>query len=636
MSNYATLAAIGHVDHGKTALVRALTGIDTDRLKEEKERGISIVLGFAQLELPSGTLGIIDAPGHERFIRAMISGATGAASALLVVDVNEGVKPQTLEHLQIAQLLGLTRGIIAVSKADAAMPGRREAVRAELADLARDTFIERAPIVFTSAVTREGIDDLIAALDNLVASSAPPEDEGLAYLPVDRVFTMTGFGTVVTGTLRRGGLAVGDTVALVPHGGEARVRELHSHGEHVERCPPGRRVAVNLRGVDKQSLSRGDVLASPGSLRVGRLIDASVTLLDTAPLLKHRQEVRLLFGTAEVMAKTHLLDRDELLSGDSCVLQFRATEDAALPFREPFILRTASPATTIGGGRLLGAAHALARRNDAESLARMQSLATFDPGEILSTALGNAGFGGASSAQLARDYRLSGETVAKFAGSTGATDLGEGWLLDRASRESLAAQIAAAVSDHHKAQPTLAGISAELLLAALPEDARTRTAQALVRELVAVGTLRVDRGLVSLATFDRANALGPKDRELAEIIERAFRYGGFEPPGLDEIVGLDKDRKRIYRYLLDEGILHAAEVTTRNKHINKAIAFHRATLDDACARLRKRFCDGATFTAAEAKEVIETSRKFLIPLLECLDATGFTKRQGDVRRLVTP
>jgi len=342
-----TVGVIGHVDHGKTALVRALTGIETDRLAEEKRRGISIALGFAHLPVPGGEIDLIDMPGHERFVRTMVAGATGIRAVLLVVSAVEGIRAQTVEHVEIAGLLGIRAGIVAVAKADLAGDEGISAAGAAAAGLLARNGIADAAVIPTSAVDGRGIADLRAALADLTARVPPPAEQGLVHLPVDRVFSRPGFGTIVTGTLQRGRLSVGEEVEILPGGMRARVRALQVHGAPLPVAVPGGRTAVNLRGVEAGGIRPGAVLATPGLLRPAEWLDVDLRLLPGAPLpLATGREVKLLIGTREVAARLRLPDRDALAPGETAVAQLRCAEPVAVPAREPFVIRTGSPART--------------------------------------------------------------------------------------------------------------------------------------------------------------------------------------------------------------------------------------------------------------------------------------------------
>ncbi len=572
--NYLTVGVLGHVDHGKTALVRALTGVETDRLKEERERGISIVLGFADLTLPEGRVAFVDAPGHERFVRTMISGATGIGAAIMVVDANEGVRQQTREHFEIAKLLGIPSGIAVVSKCDAADSVRIQQTLNEIRQLVAGSFLESAPILQTSALDGSGLDELRQALGSLVAAARAHEDEGSAYLPIDRVFSMSGFGTVVTGTLRRGALREGDEVQFYPGGRLARVRQIESHGEHVAQGIPGRRTAVNLRGVEKSDLQRGFVLASPGSIRPATLLDASIALLPGAARpLRGRDSVRLLFGTAEVLVRPRFLDRDELAPGGSCVAQLEARDAVPFLVRERFVLRAESPVTTIGGGTFLGATNRRRPRTP-ESISALDALATHNVADVLALRVAEAEPDAVELPAFARTHRFQ---------------------LDDA-RSAAAALRLAALEDGRVARPELA----EKLSAPRPET----------------------------------TTLIPEDAGLADEIEASFRDAGLEPPSITDAVGPDRVRNRVYRRLVDAGDLVPVYSPTQPKTLSNTIVFHRDTVELAKQRLIAALSARQPFETKDAKAALGVSRKYLIPLLDYLDAQRFTRRRGDSREFV--
>jgi selenocysteine-specific elongation factor len=628
--NYLALGIVGHVDHGKTALVRALTGAETDRLQEEQDRGISIVLGYAHLGLPSGELGIIDAPGHERFIRTMIAGATGCEAILLVVDVNEGVKPQTIEHLEIARLLGIKDAVIAITKCDIAQPGRREETAEELEILLDGSLFESAPLVYTSSETGDGLDELRATLDLVLKNSQPVRDEGLAYLPIDRVFTMDGFGTVVTGTLRRGSLAADQPLVAYPGGLEAQVRELQSHGNKTDRVEPGHRTAVNVRGVSKEQLQRGDVLASPDSLRPTNTLDVEFELLRGAKdSVKHRQPLRILFGSTETFAQTHLLDRNEVAPGETAFIQLRFDEPVAPLHLEPFIVRFYSPMITIGGGRILDSAEGAYRRNDTASIERLRAYASGDAVQIVGAALDAAGRDGLDAKRLGIGRRLKRAEVQDALQENRAAKLDNGWWVEADAFESLTTEITNLVRTHHDANPTSRGLPSTALAPRF-SGLDARALDGAVRWLRKKNELTITSGDLHLPSFTPEGALSEADRKIASGIESAFLDAGLTPPNPSDVVGNDADK--LYRWLIREGVLVTAKTDARGQSTQN-IVFHRDVIDDAKSRLTASFQDGAAFTASDAKGMLGTSRKYLIPLLELLDRAQFTRRNGDKRTL---
>jgi selenocysteine-specific elongation factor len=619
----ATVGVIGHVDHGKTALVRALTGIDTDRLAEEKRRGISIVLGFSHLAVAGGEIDLIDMPGHERFVRTMISGATGIDAVLLVVDAGEGIQPQTVEHAGIAGLIGVRRGIVAVTKCDL-VPAKDAVASGETAiKLARAAGIGEVTAVRTSAITGEGLDELRLRLGSLLDSGDGREDAAVFWLPTDRVFAVPGFGTVVTGTLRRGALSVGDEVELTPGGRKARVRSLQIHGRPVETATPGRRVAVNLRSVEQSDVPRGTALASPGLLTGSRWLDIGLTLLTSAPEeIRSGTVVRLLAGTVETSARLRLLDRDRLEPGESAMAQLFTEVSVSMPAGEPFIIRTLSPLATIGGGRILDPASRRRRRHDQGILAGLQVLAEAAPAEILAERLRGAGADGCGMPELARLLVVSPERLRACLKDAGATVLPDGTVLDGTAVLELECEVLALVEKHHRDHPTEPG---------LPRDRLGKSAAAIAAALITRGELRNEQGRLRHRDFDPAALLPERDRRLIAAVEREFLSGGLMPPDASAVVGNDRERFQAIRYLTRTGVL----VRAADRVQKREILFHRDALAKAQRIMTIHLADrSGGFLVGDLGKLLGISRKFSIPLLEHLDAIRFTRRLDD-RRVIS-
>lgn len=622
------VGVIGHVDHGKTALVRALTGVETDRLKEERARGVSIVPGFALLAAPQGEIDLVDLPGHERFVRAMVSGATGMRAVLLAVDANEGIKPQTIEHLEIARLIGVRRGVLALTKADLATADVIAARSAEIAAAASRAGLVAGPVIATSTVTGAGVADLSGALTALLADAEPGTDDGFPYLPVDRVFTRPGFGTVVTGTLRRGPLAVGDTVEIVPGGRSAVVRGLQIHGRPVERADPGRRTAVALRGVGLDEIARGQALSMPGMLAPGTWIDVALAAAASAEgPLASGTACRLLFGTTEVEARLRLLDRDALEPGSSTQAQLHLAEAAAVPAGEPFVLRLDSPPATVAGGRVLDAASRRRRRRDPRVMADLAALAAGGPAEAVSIRLGQTGAAGATITELARLAGAAPDRVRAWLTQSGAREIGDRFV-GAAAFEALRTGTLASLAQHHRDHPMEHGIALERLSRILSlSEVTTGT---VLRALAASGAVAQTGSLWRRAEFDPAR----NESEAARRLEQMFRRAGLNPPDESEAVGRDVRRREALTYLVGAGtVIRAVDRVQR-----RAVLFHREAVASARARLVQAFPEATApetgFLAREAGAALGISRKFSIPLLEHLDATGFTRRAGDRRVIV--
>ena len=621
------LGVIGHVDHGKTALVRALTGMETDRLPEEKARGVSIVLGFAHARFGDTEIDFIDMPGHERFVRTMIAGATGVGAALLVVAANEGVKPQTVEHLEIAALLGLSRLLPVISKADLVTPAQAGDAAAGVLALARSTGLEPEPALAVSILDGSGLVALREALERLAADLPPAPDDGFPWLPIDRAFSMTGRGTVVTGTLRRGRLAESDALALLPGGAPARVRGLQVHGEAAAEAMPGQRVAVNLRGLDPAEAPRGAALAPPGLLAPADWLSVELRAAPSAPPLKTGARLSLLFGAAEVGARLRLLDRETLEPGETALAQLNTAEPVALPARERFVLRLPSPARTVGGGRTLDPAARRLRRHDPAVLAALAGLAAATPQGAIGLALAEAGAKGAPLSRLAALSGLGPARVAAALQAERAWTLPETLILAREAANALAEAVLATLQTQAQAQPN--GMARRRLAAVLPQ-ASPAALDGVIAALVASGRVRAEGGVVRLAPC-RADELARTEREgaLAAAMSRRLRTAALLPPDLAELAPTPS-AKRALEQLLKSG----EAVRTFDRVQKRELVFHRDAVDQARDRLRPGLTPPG-LTVGEAGALLGVTRKFSVPLLEYLDTARFTRREGD-RRVLGP
>ncbi len=617
--NRLLLGVIGHVDHGKTALVRALTGMETDRLAEEQRRGISIALGFAHLPLPGGAVvDLVDMPGHERFVRTMIAGATGMDAVLLVVSAAEGIKPQTVEHVDIAGLLGLRQAVVAVTKADLVPAAQAEAVGRDAAAIAAAAGLQVREPVVTSAVGRAGLVALQEAIQAALAATPPPEDAGFPYLPIDRAFSLAGHGTVVTGTLRRGSLVRGAELEAVPAGLAMRVRGLQVHGAAVAEAAPGQRVAVNLRGVEPAAVPRGMALTAAGLLMPSDWLSVALQAVASAPPLANGARLRLLFGTSEVDVRLRLLDRDALAPGGAALAQLRCSPAVALPARERFILRLASPAQTVAGGRVLDPQTVRQRRHAPGVLARLRALLGAGPDEIVRAEVVLAGEAGVSLRRLAR---LAGVAPAPAAAAlAGAVVLRSGTAV---AAEALGRVMQRAVA---ALQPHPDGLSREALGRMLPAAGGAVLDEALLR-LGQSGAVRQERGLVRVVQAareqDRADAEAATARRLLALL----RQGGLTPPDPDALAP-DKNTRRLLDRLVREG----AVVKASDRVQQRDLYFHPDAVDAARRQLAPHL-RAPGLLVREAGELLGISRKFSVPLLEHLDAVRFTRRVADRRVL---
>jgi selenocysteine-specific elongation factor len=637
------IGTAGHIDHGKTALTRALTGIDTDRLKEEKARGITIELGFAWLDLGDLRCAVVDVPGHERFVRTMVAGATGIDLVILVIAADEGVMPQTREHLDICRLLRVPRGLVALTKADLVAPDWLELVRDDVRATLRGTFLDGAPVVPCSAVTGLGLDELKAGL-RVLANQVPGRDEdGLARLPIDRVFTMHGFGTVVTGTLAAGRLAVDDEVEALPGGARGKVRGLQVHGAATPVARAGQRTAVNLGGVPREAIARGEILAHAGTLRPTRLIEAEVELLTAARAsLGRRTRLLLHAGTAQVPCLVVLLEGEEVPPGGAAFVQLHLGEGVALLPGDRFILRGFTPqqhyGTTVGGGRVLRVHATRVRRRDAAATARLRQLASAELPARVALTIEAAGLAGLTRAELqqrlgdppravdaAVQQLLGSRTLIRFDAERGAV------AHERAVAE-LAATALAAVQAFHQAQPRQPGIGREELRTKLPPHAPARLVHAVVESLRARGALTAERDLVRLPghVADTPAAGGPS---LRQRITAVYARARLQPPRHPEVPALLQESgppppaaevREALELLAREGTL---------VRVSSELFFDRAAVDDLRARLGAYLAEHGTITAQAFKELCGASRKYSIPLAEHFDAEKLTLRVGEIRRL---
>lgn len=628
MSAQLTLGVIGHVDHGKTALVRALTGVDTDRLREEKARGLSIVLGFAYIETARGIIDLIDAPGHEDFIRAMISGATGIDGVILVIAANEGIMPQTREHFDIARLLGVDLGVVVITKTDLVSDDVVDAAERDVRDWVAGSFLEPAPVLRTSAETGAGIDVLDAWLERAL-SDAPPRPPGHDfYLPLDRVFTIRGFGAVGTGTLRGGGIRAGDRVEILPSRSIATVRALQRHNRSIDEAHAGERVAVNLRGVKRDEIRRGDTLAAPGLLTPSRRIDAEISLLDVPELsLKNAAWVRVLVGTTEAVARLRLLDRPVLAAGETAFVQLRCDRDVVCRRAEHLLIRSYSPMRTIGGGLVVDPNAERHRRFDDAVDQRLKAAAAGDAPAMLAEALAEHGLEGADVSELRERLGVPSQRFDALVSAAGAVRTGSDRLVAGALFDALCDDLCAALASWHAEQPSRPGIGPGKLKKRLAGKPAQDVFDHALKLLGASGRLRSRAGLVSSADFDPFAGLDDRERRQTERLEQTYRDAGLEAPPADAVLSELKAARRLQQLLIDSGRLVA--LRTYDRKGGKLV--HADTLDDVRKQIRAAFPYPAKFTVAEIRDLLGSTRKHVVPLMEHFDATGFTARVGDER-----
>jgi len=627
------LGTAGHIDHGKSALIKALTGTDPDRLAEEKARGITIELGFARLELPSGrTMGVVDVPGHERFVRHMVAGATGIDAVLLVIAADDGIMPQTREHLAIIDLLGIERGVVAITKADLVEPDWLELVREEVAALLADTSIEGAPVVAVSSVTGEGLDELRAALDE-VAEEAPSRQAALPMrLPVDRVFTIAGAGTVVTGTMWSGSARKDDAVQLYPTGREARIRGVQVHGESVAVAHAGQRVAINLAGIEKHEISRGDIVAAPGTLSVSERFDVRFTYLGVPGEDKPFEtgtRVHVHHGTREVLGRVLLMDAQEMAPGTSGFAQVRLEEPLAPRYQDRFIVRSYSPTYTIGGGVILDV---MPPRRTTLAPHERELLKSLLAGDLSGAAVGLLASRAIpmTSAEVASAIGVQRSVIADQLNAASLERLkagGDTYFVTPEALETLTGAIDRELRAFHQEEPSATGIPTAALRDRVDKRLSPKVFDALLEHAREAGVAAVASGRVGHPEA-AVTARAVEDRAVGELA-RILRSQGLTPGTTEELaaesgVELDVARRALLR-LAEEGSV---------VRIGQGLHFAGEALDDARSRIVELLtAHPEGVTAAALRDALGVSRKYAIPLLEHFDAQGLTKREGDLRVL---
>ncbi len=623
----------GHIDHGKSSLVKALTGTDPDRLKEEKDRGITIDLGFAHTVIDGIQFGFVDVPGHERFVKNMLAGVGGMDLVIMVVAADESIMPQTREHFDICRLLGIRAGMVAITKTDLVEPELIELVQEEVKEAVHGSFLENGPVIAVSTRTMEGVDQVRQALRQLAGIAAERPLDRALRLAVDRSFSMKGFGTVVTGTMVAGKLERETEVELLPGGLVARVRGLQVHGKAMEEAAAGQRTAVNLQGVDLAQVRRGMVLTKPGLYRETQLVDVRLTLLPGANPVKNLLKVRFHQGTAEILARVALLDRDRLEPGDSGYAQLRLDAPVFCLHGDAFIVRRFSPTITIGGGRILHPHPSKHRAGDRSVLSRLKGLETEDMSSIVPLLIACHPKPTITVKEISACVDRLPAEVDQVCTGLGAG--GELALIPGPSAILLAREIVAGlqkasllrIERYHREFPLLRGMPREELRMRVFQHYPPEVFRYCLDELAALRRISLLEDAVAL--YGRGVQLSPEGLKIKERIEQTVLEAGYQPPSLAEIVGALREHpeeiRKIYFWMLKERLL---------VKISEDLAYHRDTLEEIKTRIRSRYPRGATFGVAAFKELFDLTRKHAIPLLEHLDRERFTRRQGNERVLV--
>jgi selenocysteine-specific elongation factor len=629
------IGTAGHIDHGKTALVKALTGRDTDTLKEEKERGISIDLGFTYFDLPSGRrAGIIDVPGHEKFIKNMLAGAGGMDAVLLVIAADEGVMPQTREHLNILRLLQIKKGVIALTKKDMAEADWLGIVREQVREEVKGTFLEDAPILSVSSATGEGLGALTAALDRLTEDTGQRDRTSSFRLPVDRIFTVQGFGTVVTGTLIEGRICEGEKVMVFPSGLESRVRSIQVHEQGVKEAEAGQRVALNLAGIKVEQVQRGNVLAMPGSMEPTMLLDARVELLPDAPKgINNRSRLRLYHGTAEVMCRVVLLDRDQLKPGENALVQLRLEERLACRKGDRFVIRFYSPMLTIGGGNVLEPNPPKRRRFRCEVLEELAVKEKGSAEEILEQLL-HKGALIYEKKQLLKQLGEPEEQVLlpilehlKEQGRIMEFRQGEGVCYAHIKvLNAMGEQLCKLLEEFHGKNPLRPGMGKEEVKSKLFDDLRPRLYDSLLMYFEDVGLIKLTRQYIAAAAFEISYT--EDQQKIRQWLIERYRQGKFNPPKLSELQGEGRfDRtqmNRVFNALVDAGSI---------VRLDEDIAFHAPAYEEGAQRLKDFIKEKGSIQLGQYRDLLGTSRKYAMALLDSFDQKKLTKRVEDKRIL---
>jgi selenocysteine-specific elongation factor len=641
------IGTAGHVDHGKSALVTALTGMDPDRLAEEKARGMTIDLGFAWLTLPSGrAASVVDVPGHEGFIKNMLAGVGGIDVALLVVAADEGIMPQTEEHLAILDLLRVRSGVVALTKSDLVDSDWLDLVREEVAERLRSTTLASAPIIPCSAVTGSGLLEILAALDAALDehnSRDEIRDIGRPRLPIDRVFTITGFGTVVTGTLQHGTLRVGQEVEIQPGGQRGRIRGLQTHKQNVTEGTPGARLAVNIAGVEKSALARGDVVTLPGQFRPTAAMDVQIELLSSAARpLAHNATLDLYLGAAETPVRVLLLETDEIRLGETGWAQLRLARPLVAAWGDRFILRAPSPSETIGGGSVVEPWARRHKRHDMVTLVRLERLAQGNPEEVALAALlpaerssaRSTGFGGREAAEIARATGLGAQdleaALAALVERRQVTQVGP-FYYATARWERLRAASAVLLRAYHHQYPLRRGMPREEWRARL--GLGPRETQEVISALLALGELAEGGATersgqaqsVLLLLPDHTPRFTPEQERAVVGLMRSFRAEPFAPPTRAEAEqAIGAGGAEVVAALVARGDL---------LRMNAEILLERAASQEAVRRIVAHLRAHGRISVAEGRDLLATSRKYMLAIFERLDERRITMRDGDERVL---
>ena len=623
----------GHVDHGKTCLIKALSGIDTDRLKEEKKRGITIELGFANLIDTDGVhIGIIDVPGHEKFVKNMLAGIGGIDLVLLVIALDEGVMPQTVEHFEILKMLQIRQGIVVLTKSDTVDSDWADMVEEDVRELIKGSFLEQAEMIRVSSYTGENIDVLRQKIVAMAKQAGKRrEEKELFRLPIDRVFTMEGFGTVVTGTLIEGMCEAGEEVMVYPQERLLKSRGVQSHGQKEEKACAGQRTAINLAGIKKEELSRGEVLAYPGSLVNSTMVDATLRLFDsTQRKLKNGDRVHLSYGSAQAIGKVILLDCDVVEAGQEALVQLRFDDPICVKRNDKFIIRFYSPVETFGGGTVLNPAADKHKRGQEDVIESLKLKKTGTDMEILEQMVNEESrrFPEAEDLAAWMDLTVSEaeQMLDTLRNKKKILHLNDGSFVGKAYWEKVSELANQVLAHFHRENPIVEGMDREELKSRLAERMHLKSgkkAEALIAELEKRKVITIQGSVVSVAGF--TVSYSDEASQMMTDMENIYKKAGIEVPSTDELVGAYKDRKQARQVLSEltkKGILVKA---------GTGVLMHKEHWDRALNILREHLAANPQITLGEFRDLLGTSRKYAVMLLETYDQMKITKKTGDAR-----
>jgi selenocysteine-specific elongation factor len=629
------LGTAGHVDHGKTSLIRALTGIDTDRLKEEKERGITIELGFAYLDLPCGhRLGIVDVPGHEKFVRNMVAGASGMDLVAFIIAADEGIMPQSREHFEICRLLGIQRGLIIITKKDMVEPEWLELVTEDVKSFFAGSFLESAPLLTVSSTSGEGIEEVRAALDTLVKASDFTEPYGPFRLPVDRVFTMKGFGTVITGTAISGRIQSGDEIMLYPSRKTGKIRGIQVHSKDTPEAEAGHRTAINVQGLEKEAISRGEMAASVDCLQPSYLLDAQFYYLESAKKpYKNRTRVRVHIGTAELMGRIVLLNHEELEPGSEADVQILLEEQVGCWPGDRYVVRSYSPIHTIGGGLVLNGSPRKRKRFRAENRDIFKTYRDNNPEDLALLHILESGYNGLTLDRLAVKMGIFGKRLKKIvqqplsARKLILIEQDKQRMVSAAVYEKLAEKLHTVLTTYHHENPLKPGLPKEDLRSRLYRRLDQRLFQFLLNDMLKKGEICQDQALIRLT--GHKVSLKEDEKNLHKELETFYRQADLAPPTIKEVMA------KFNRYPQDL-LKEVLAIMVRDNALAKVsedLYFYKPAMEKLKEKLVTLLVSQGEIDTPAFKDMTGLSRKFSIPLLEYFDKTKVTIRVGDKRIL---